>query len=366
MAPKCKRSLKRRAPKRGRGMRVLKTDPLRPDPGVIDAAVRTLRRGGIVAAPTETVYGLFSSALSDEGCERVFRAKKRPRDNPLIVHVDSLEMAEEVGHIPSDIAEVLRRVWPGPVTVVVRSRGVVSKCVTAGLDTVAVRAPAHPIPLAIIRELGAPIAGPSANRAGRPSPTAAEHVIEDLNGEVDLIIDGGPAFLGIESTIVDVTRRPPVLLRPGPFTAEELREYFGDIAIPPYARGLAEADVAIAPGVKYRHYAPETPLVIVHFELAEAVRLLRSRGLRVAVLCAAGKCAEADGALQLGESLYEAARNLYGALRSLDRLPVDIGVVPALEEAGLGLALMNRLRKASGRREARTPEELLRIAEALL
>ena len=341
-------------------MLLLRTDPLAPAKEVIYVAVETLRRGGVVAAPTETVYGLFTDAQNDEGCAKVFKAKGRPPDNPLIVHVDSVEMAEAVGHIPGELADVLRQVWPGPITVVVRSRGVVSRCVTAGLDTVAVRAPAHPIPLAIIKELGTPIAGPSANKAGRPSPTTAAHVVEDLDGEVDVIIDGGPTFFGVESTIIDVTKKPPVLLRPGPFTVEELEKYFGRIEVPPAARGLAEADVALAPGMKYRHYAPSTPLIIIHFDLREAAGALRRRGVRVAVLCAVGRCTDADAVIQMGADLYEVAKNLYKSLRDLDRLRVDVGLVPAIEEAGLGLAVMNRLRKAAGHREAYNIGDLLR------
>ncbi|ACB40667.1 L-threonylcarbamoyladenylate synthase [Pyrobaculum neutrophilum] len=341
-------------------MKILRTDPLRPDPQVVKTAAEVLRRGGIVAAPTETVYGLFADARSDAGCARVFKAKGRPPDNPLIVHVDSVEMATEVAEVPAELYEVLKRVWPGPLTLVLKSKGVVSRCVTAGLETVAVRAPAHPVPLAIIRELGAPIAGPSANKAGRPSPTAAEHVVEDLGGEVDVVVDGGPTFFGVESTIIDVTKRPPLLLRPGPFTVEELERFFGPIEVPPVARGLSEADVAVAPGMKYRHYAPDTPLVVVHFDLSAAAAALRSRGLRVAVLCAVGKCAEADAVLRLGDDIYEVAKNLYGALRELDRLSVDVGLVPAVEERGIGLAVMNRLRKAAGHREAFNLEDLLR------
>ncbi|MGC9131128.1 MAG: L-threonylcarbamoyladenylate synthase [Pyrobaculum sp.] len=342
-------------------MRLLRTDPTRPDPHVIKSAAEVLDRGGIVAAPTETVYGLFAHAYREDGCIKVFKAKGRPMDNPLIVHVDSLEMAEEVAEMPRDIAEVLRRVWPGPITVVAKSRGVVSRCVTAGLDTIAVRAPAHPVALAIIRELGAPIAGPSANKAGRPSPTTALHVVEDLDGEVDLIIDGGPTFFGVESTIINVTRRPPALLRPGPFTVEELERFFGAVEIPPVARGVAEAEVALAPGMKYRHYAPETALVVVHFDLGDAVRALKSKGLKVAVLCAVGKCAEADYVIDMGSDLYEVARNLYKSLRDLDRLGVDVGLAPALEERGIGLAIMNWLRKAAGHREVFNTGQLLSV-----
>jgi L-threonylcarbamoyladenylate synthase len=187
------------------------------------------------------------------------------------------------------------------------------------------------------------------------------HVLEDLDGEVDLIIDGGPTFFGVESTIINITKRPPVLLRPGPFTVEELERFFGAVEIPPVARGVAEAEVALAPGMKYRHYAPETTLVVVHFDLGDAVRALKSRGFRVAVLCAVGKCAEADYVIDMGSDLYEVARNLYKSLRDLDRLGVDVGLAPALEERGIGLAIMNRLRKAAGHREVFNTGQLLSV-----
>ncbi len=338
-------------------MVVLTADPINPSAEVVERAASVLSVGGTVAAPTETVYGLFAHAHSAVGCLKVFKAKRRPLDNPLIVHVDSLEMAHDVGHVPPELENVLRRIWPGPITVVMKSRGVLPNCITAGLDTVAVRAPAHPIPLAIIRKLKAPMAGPSANRAGRPSPTTAQHVIEDLAGEVDLIIDGGPTFFGVESTIIDVTKHPPVLLRPGPFTVEELEKIFGSVSVPPAARGLAEVEVALAPGMKYRHYAPETPLVVSHVDLGKAAAALEARGVKTAVLCI-GDCPPVGHPLPLGEDLYQVAKNLYGVLRELDRLGVDVGLAPAVEERGIGLAIMNRLRKASVGREVRSLEEL--------
>ncbi|MEM0468760.1 MAG: L-threonylcarbamoyladenylate synthase [Pyrobaculum sp.] len=332
-------------------MVVLTTDPARPSPEVIKKAVEVLKNGGIVAAPTETVYGLFADAKNDEACKKIFKAKGRPVDNPLIVHVDSIEMAKALAEIPPRVEEVLDKVWPGPVTIVVKSKSVVSPFVTAGLPTVAIRSPAHPVTLAMIRAFGGPLAGPSANKAGRPSPTEASHVVEDLGKEVDLVIDAGPVFFGVESTIIDVTRDPPILLRPGPFTVEELEKYFGKVVVSPTARGVAGAETAIAPGMKYRHYSPDTPLFLIYFDLEEAVRYLKRHGLKVAVLCAVGVCASGDYVIDMGSDLYEVAKNLYKSLRELDKLNVDVGVVPALEERGVGLALMNRLRKASGHRE---------------
>lgn len=339
--------------------RVLSVDPLRPDVEKIRIAASAIRRGELVAFPTETVYGLGADAFNAKASRLIFEAKGRPADNPLIVHVASYDQAASLGEFPEDIAEIARRVWPGPITFVVKKRAPLPDVVTAGLPTVALRCPAHPVALKLIEESGVPIAAPSANKAGRPSPTEASHVLEDLGDKVHIILDAGRTFFGVESTIIDVTKRPPVLLRPGPFTLEELRSIFGEIKVPEFARGLGEADVALAPGMKYRHYAPETPLVVVDFDLSAAVREAHRRGLRVAVLCIMDKCAEGDAVVKLGSDLYEVARNLYDGLRRVDKLGVDLALSPAVEERGIGLAIMNRLRKAAGFKVAKTLNELL-------
>lgn len=342
-------------------VRVVKVDPLNPDRELIQLAAGLIRRGGLVAFPTETVYGLGANALSDEAARRIFEAKGRPPDNPLIVHVASLDQALEIAEIPDRFIDRLRTMWPGPITVVVKSRRIVSRVVTAGLDTIAVRIPAHPIALGLIEASSVPVAAPSANRSGKPSPTRAEHVVEDLDGLVDLVLDGGETFLGVESTVVDLTRDPPMLLRPGPIGVEELARVFGEVVVPESARGLASVEKPLSPGLKYRHYAPDTPLVLLHDP--RLALLVADLGLHAVVICGLGRCpVSGSGAvevLDLGSTEYEVARNLFNALRAIDKMGVDVALAVALEERGILLAVMNRLRKAARGLEARSCSELL-------
>lgn len=342
--------------------RVLRVDPLRPDRGVLRTAAEILRAGGLVAFPTETVYGLGADAMNPAAVKRIFEVKGRPPDNPLIVHISSFEMLFEVAEDPGgDIVEKLKALWPGPFTAILRKRPSVPDITTAGLPLVAVRMPAHPTALGLIDELGRPIAAPSANRSGKPSPTAAEHVVEDLGDSVDLVIDGGETFFGVESTILDLTRDPPVLLRPGPIDPEALERVLGrEILIPDFAKGLGEAEKALAPGMRYRHYAPDKKLILIEgrAELGECLRRvienLISRGSRP---CIVGYDEYRWVASILGvefismgshRNMYEVARNLFKALRAVDKTSADLCVAIGVEERGLGLAIMNRLRKASG------------------
>ena len=329
--------------------RIIKVDPLRPERDRLAEVVDVLRGGGIVAFPTETVYGLGASVARVDAVAKIFRAKGRPQDNPLIVHIAAFDQLHEIAVVDSHIVDKLAEVWPGPVTVVLKRRRV-PDAVTAGRNTVAVRMPGHPVALALIELLGEPVAAPSANRAGKPSPTAAQHVVEDLNGDVDLVVDGGETFFGVESTIVDLTQETPILLRPGPLTVEELERVFGPVKVPDFARGLSEAEAALAPGMKYRHYAPEKPLLVVTTDIVAAASTLVGRGLTPCIYWVGPEGPpRVDGArvMVLGRDPYEVARNLYGGLRMLDKEECDVGLFPALEEKGIGLAIMNRVRKAS-------------------
>jgi len=346
-------------------VKILKVDPLEPDVGKIQYAAEAIRSGKLVAFPTETVYGLGCNALDDHAARRVFLVKERPIDNPLIVHITGVDMLDQVVEdAPGWLLEIADRVWPGPLTFVLKKSKRISNVVTAGRDTVAVRAPAHPVAQMLIKLAGVPIAAPSANKAGRPSPTRAEHVVEDLGDGVDVILDGGETFFGVESTIVDVTVKPPRLLRPGPFTLDELRRILGEVEVPNFARGLVEHSEAISPGVRYKHYAPNTPLILVEGSselLYEVVSSLREMGLRVAVLCSRESLpVEADSVLVWGsrKSLYEIAKRLYELLREVDRVKVDVAVAEGVEERGIGLAVMNRLRKAAEYRIVRSVEDL--------
>jgi len=333
---------------------IIKIDPLNPEIDKIRIAANVIKNRGLVAFPTETVYGLGANAFDGKACLKIFEAKNRPVDNPLIVHIADFDQLFEVAkEIPDKVLEVAQIVWPGPLTFVLKKTDKVPKEVTAGLDTVAVRMPAHPIALQLIRESGVPIAAPSANLATRPSPTKAEDVIADLNGRVDVIIDGGHTFFGVESTIINVTVDPPVLLRPGPFTVEELRKLFGDIIIPEFAEGMKEAEIALAPGVKYKHYAPSTKMLIVENRkiFADVVGILKKK-YKVAVLIPRELESEFKDIPRIilgsDENLYEVARNLFDSFRELDKLNVDIGLIVSFPERGIGLAIMNRIRKATG------------------
>jgi len=348
--------------------KVWRVDPENPDRQAIREAAEVLRRGGLVAFPTETVYGLGAVIRLRDSVRRIFEVKGRPPDNPLIVHISSLDQLREVASaVPERALRLAEVFWPGPLTLVL-PRGDVPDEVTAGLPKVAVRMPAHAVALALIEEAGAPLAAPSANLSGRPSPTSAEHVLRDLGGKIEGVLDAGETLYGVESTIVDLTADPPILLRPGAMPVEKIEEVLGErVVIPSFARGLGEAERALAPGMKYRHYAPQAAMLVVEADdysdlrrLAAAVReaalAKAAEGLKVCVLCTeetlplyaglgAGVALKCLGSRR---NLFTVARNLFKALRDVDDEGFDLVVAEGFEERGLGLTIMNRLRKASG------------------
>lgn len=345
---------------------ILKIDPLNPDLEAIKLAAGMLKRGGIVAFPTETVYGLGCDTFNSDAARRVFEAKMRPPDNPLIVHIASLEQLELVARrVPEDAYKLAERFWPGPLTLILEKKPQVPSIVTGGLDTVAVRMPAHPVALKLVEYSERPIAAPSANISGRPSPTRGEHVIRDLYGRVDAIIDAGETLYGVESTIVDILSDPPRVLRLGAYPVEVIERELGrKLEIPAFARGVGEAERALAPGMRYRHYSPQTPLILVEASsysnldsyAREVLRLaerLRREGRRVAVVASRETARVYSEAgfmvLELGSrsNPYELARNLYNTLRLVDEIGVDIALAEGFEEKSLGLTVMSRLRKAS-------------------
>lgn len=346
--------------------RVIKVDPINPDEGVLAEAAEAIKRGCLVVFPTETVYGLGADAYNRAAVRRIFEAKNRPMDNPLIVHISGLDQLEEVTvNVPEEAYKIAEKLWPGPVTLVLWKSDKVPGEVTAGLPKVAVRMPSHPVASGLIQRSGVPIAAPSANLAGRPSPTTAQHAIQDLYGRVELILDGGETLFGVESTIIDLTSRPPRLLRPGPIPVEDLtRALEMEIAIPDYARGISEADKAVSPGTKYRHYAPNTPIKLVEArgykdleaysaKVLQLAEKYRSQGLKVVILASreTGRRYAERGfrVIELGsrKNLYEVARNLFNSLRMVDELEADLAIAEGFEEKGLGLTIINRLRKAS-------------------
>ncbi len=325
-----------------------------PDERKMRIAANLIREGKLVAFPTETVYGLGADALNENAVRRIFQAKGRPPDNPLIIHIADFEQLYGLARdVPKEARILAEKFWPGPLTFVLPKREDVPYVTTGGLDTVAVRMPANEIALSLIRISGRPIAAPSANISGKPSPTSAEHVADDFYGRIECIINGGETEIGVESTVLDLTSHPPVLLRPGGLPVEEIEKVIGKVEIHPAVKGYA-VDTAKAPGMKYRHYAPNAKVIVVegrenrvHEKIIELIDEYRRKGLRVGVM-ATGRFYDADAWVDLGRSEEEVARNLFKALRKLDKENVDIILAEGIEERGLGLAVMNRLKKAAG------------------
>lgn len=328
----------------------------------IGRAGRILRAGGLVAFPTETVYGLGGDAMNPASSQRIYAAKGRPSDNPLIVHICRWEdLAALVKAIPESAEKLGKAFWPGPLTMILEKSDRVPKETTGGLSTVAVRMPSDPTALSLIRAAGGYVAAPSANLSGRPSPTLAKYVAEDLGGRIEMILDGGQACIGLESTIVDLTEEAPVILRPGYITQEMLEEVLGKVEID---RGILPEGSNIAPkapGMKYRHYAPKAELTIVAGTEDAVVRRINE------LLQAAEKCGKRSGVIatdatkaqyhatvvkSVGDRRREAetARELYRVLREFDEEEVDVIYSEAFAEKGLGQAIMNRLLKAAGHR----------------
>ncbi len=344
-----------------KGTLVVEAKDLKKAERGIQEAAQIIRRGGLVAFPTETVYGLGASAFSGSAVERIFRAKGRPGDNPLIVHIaEEKDLKELAAQRPPLVSLLVEKFWPGPLTLVLPRGPRVPPEVTAGLDTVAVRMPRHPVALALIRAAGLPIAAPSANRSGRPSPTTAEHVLEDLAGRIQMLLDGGPCPVGLESTVLDLTHEVPLLLRPGGVTLEQLQETLGEVhLLDPHSYKKGEAPPS--PGLKYRHYAPRAPMYMVEGEPSRVVKEIKKicrenhlKGRRVGLLVTEENRsqfrADAVEVLGLRRSPEEMAARLFDSLRRLDASGVDLILAETVEETGIGLALMNRLRKAASGR----------------
>ncbi|MCL4430258.1 MAG: L-threonylcarbamoyladenylate synthase [Chloroflexi bacterium] len=341
---------------------LLKVDAENPDAAKIQTAAEIICKGGLVAFPTETVYGLGADALNPAAVLALFEAKKRPLDNPPIVHVaDPKEVCRLVEKVPPKAQLLMEKFWPGPLTLIFKHSSIVPNVTVAGLDTIAIRMPKHKVALELIKQSRRPIAAPSANLAGKPSPTTAQHVYEDLNGRIDAILDGGATNIGVESTVVDLSVDPPVLLRPGGTSFEALKKVLGDIKLHAFVQ--AEQELSLqeirSPGMKHKHYAPKAQVVLVEGnvpaviakvkELAESYRL---KGEKVGILTTDETQAayKADVVKSLGSryNLATIAQNLFRLLREVDAENVNVIIAEGVSSEGLGLAVMNRLRKASG------------------
>ncbi len=343
--------------------RVLTVDPAHPSPEAIRAAADVLLSGGLVAFPTETVYGLGANALDAAAVSRIFEAKGRPASDPVIVHIASTAQLSSVAlHIPEIVQRLASEFWPGPLTLVLERAPVVPENVSANRPTIAVRLPRHLIPQALIEASGVPIAAPSANLFARPSPTTAQHVLEDLEGRIDLVLDGGPTSIGLESTVIDLTQDPPLLLRPGGTPFETLRRVLPELELDPKflpAGGVGEG--LPAPGMLPRHYAPRAQLLLFSgpglSTLAHMRQVARERvtaGEIVGALIRDEDSPAFEGiAVQLAPlgpsaDLAQVGRNLFAGLRDLDRRGVDVILVRAKrDQAGLGLAIWDRLLRAA-------------------
>ncbi|MDX9864648.1 MAG: L-threonylcarbamoyladenylate synthase [Anaerolineaceae bacterium] len=343
--------------------RILIVNPQAPEPELIAEAAGVIRAGGLVAFPTETVYGLGANALNAEAVAGIFTAKDRPSQDPLIVHLASVA---DLPQVVGDISEIARRLaeafWPGPLTIIMPRHDDLPRGVSAGLDTVAVRVPSHPVARALLQAAGVPIAAPSANRFGFTSPTSAQHVYADLNGRIEMILDGGSPTIGVESTVLDVSVQPARILRPGGVSREALEEMLGTVEV--FDGAAAEAEQPLpSPGMMSRHYAPRTPMILfqgtntqaVLWRMREEAATYVRQGQRVGLLAAQEDLpvfagveltvrtigSEAD-ALQI-------ARHLYAGLRDLDEAGMDVILAHDFGEEGLGLAILDRLRRASSR-----------------
>lgn len=316
-------------------------------------AAEILRRGGLVVFPTETVYGLGGNATDAEAAKKIYAAKGRPSDNPLIIHIAHPEDAAAYAEVSPLYLRLAEAFMPGPLTVILPKKDSIPHSVTGGLDSVAVRCPAHPIAHALIAAAGIPVAAPSANLSGKPSPTCAAHVIEDLSGRVDMIIDGGDCEIGLESTIIKIDGDHPVLLRPGGITLEQLETVCGPVEVAAAVIGqLAPGERPLSPGMMYRHYAPSTPLTLVRGERSAVTAYLAARQAEgCGILCYAEDAAQLapENCIILGHRAApeEQAHHLFTALRDADAMSTPHLYAPMPEETGMGLALCNRMLRAA-------------------
>lgn len=333
----------------------------------VQEAAGLLKQGEVVAFPTETVYGLGAKAWSGEACAKIFAVKGRPADNPLIVHVSSIEEAKGlVSDWPKEAAICAGSFWPGPLTIVLPKSERIPEQVSAGLDTVAIRFPAHPVAVALIKASGFPIAAPSANISGKPSPTEGEHVWQDLNGKIPLLLDAGRCEIGLESTVLDLSGQIPVILRPGGITWEQLSGCLGKVEID---QGAADKPGQLmpprSPGVKYRHYAPQGKLILLEENFFAKMKMIESSlslakiGRKIALICFQETFFELPERVKAGLDLVfilgerekpeEAAGRLFAGLRLCDRQGMDLILAEGMSNIGIGAAFMNRLKKAAGK-----------------
>lgn len=295
----------------------------------IEQAAEMIKKGGLVAFPTETVYGLGANGLDEDAVKKIFIAKGRPQDNPLILHISDLSQVKQLArNVPENATKLMEHFWPGPLALILKKKDAVPDIITGGLNSVAIRMPRNAIALELIRASGCPLAAPSANLSGKPSPTRAKYVIDDLNGRIDAIIDGGKVDIGIESTVIDMTGDVPHILRPGKITKKQIEEVIGNIG-----DAKLSSDKPKAPGMKYRHYSPEAKICIVEDEASQKAIQEKYPNKRIRIL--------------KYENEISMAKNLFKDLRESDKEGYDIIIVWEVEDIEFGSAIMDRLRKAA-------------------
>ncbi len=353
-------------PKTIKIMKIINTQIIKIDKNEIDqekikakikVASKALKEGGLVAFPTETVYGLGANALNARAIQKIFEAKGRPSDNPLIVHISKKEdLLKLVKEVPQIAEKLMQKFWPGPLTLIFEKSDIVPDIVTGGLNTVAIRMPNSAIALALIEQASVPIAAPSSNLSGKPSPTLAAHVVHDLDGRVDVIVDGGETNIGLESTVLNLTSTPLELLRPGAIGIEALETIAGKIVVPPSNTGEKSEQIAVkSPGMKYRHYAPKAKVILIvgkekkiKSKIEELLLSYKNQNKQVALMLKNNAYDyKADMLRIMGNDYNYIAKNLFAQFREFDHTNIDIIIVEGLEEKDLGLAIMNRLKKAA-------------------
>ncbi|HHV74796.1 MAG TPA: threonylcarbamoyl-AMP synthase [Thermoanaerobacterium sp.] len=344
--------------------KIVKLDRDNPDMNLIDEAATILLNGGLVAFPTETVYGIGANSLNPDAVAKIFVAKGRPQDNPLILHIAEFQdLFKYAKNVPNDALKLARQFWPGPLTMIFEKSDIVPPINTAGMNTVAIRMPSNKIAHALIKRAGVPVSAPSANLSGKPSPTDASHVISDLYGRVDMIIDGGSCDVGVESTVVDMTGEIPTILRPGGITKEMIMEVVGSVDVDPIVYKKPSMDVKPkSPGMKYKHYSPDAEVYIVKGNIGDVIKKIQeltefqlNNGKKVGIMATEQTCEKYRNGevLVVGsrEKPETIAKNLFRCLREFDKKGVDVVYAEGFDYDEIGLAIMNRLEKAAGYKE---------------
>ena len=329
------------------------TKCVKADEQSLSEASELFKAGELVAFPTETVYGLGANALNGDAVRKIFAAKNRPADNPLIVHVAEPAQLDALCFVTETARKLIAAYWPGPLTLLLKKKPIIPDVVTAGLDSVGVRMPSHPVAHEMLRVCGLPIAAPSANLSTRPSPTTAQHVLEDMNGRIPLILDGGACQVGVESTVLDLTGETPVVLRPGAVTPEMIAKVAGAASVAgSVMRPLKEGESAPSPGMRHKHYAPRGKMTIVRGDeqkMVETIKKLYDESENACILSLTRHMGQygARRVFDLGDSQTEVAHNIFALLRQADDLKIDRLYAEGMESAGVGLAVMNRMARAA-------------------